>query len=289
MTPIDLAAETPAQPPETALQPDQGGFRLTSPHPGPVAMQVTKRSGDREPVNLDKIVRAVTRCCDGLADVDPMRVALKTIAGLYDGASTRELDELSIRTAASFIAEEPEYSKAAARLLAGYIDKEVQGLGIYSFSQSIRHGFDAGLDYPSDGDPAALAAYESAALHATAAALADPARAFAWADLPEEWLWEADDIEALAAMNAHPEVVLDAVHIAPCLPSGMGLLANLPNGYFSGDWTPFATHAVAERLRRQGYTLRGIGARCLWFARTTTPSPSETDATISDLQHLYGN
>ncbi len=145
MTPIDLAAETPAQPPETALQPDQGGFRLTSPHPGPVAMQVTKRSGDREPVNLDKIVRAVTRCCDGLADVDPMRVALKTIAGLYDGASTRELDELSIRTAASFIAEEPEYSKAAARLLAGYIDKEVQGLGIYSFSQSIRHGFDAGL------------------------------------------------------------------------------------------------------------------------------------------------
>ena len=145
MTPIDLAAETPAQPPETALPPDQGGFRLTSPHPGPVAMQVTKRSGDREPVNLDKIVRAVTRCCDGLADVDPMRVALKTIAGLYDGASTRELDELSIRTAASFIAEEPEYSKAAARLLAGYIDKEVQGLGIYSFSQSIRHGFDAGL------------------------------------------------------------------------------------------------------------------------------------------------
>jgi ribonucleoside-diphosphate reductase alpha chain len=133
------------QTPEAALQPDQGGFRLTSPHPGPVAMQVTKRSGDREPVNLDKIVRAVTRCCDGLADVDPMRVALKTIAGLYDGASTRELDELSIRTAASFIAEEPEYSKTAARLLAGYIDKEVQGLGIYSFSQSIRHGFDAGL------------------------------------------------------------------------------------------------------------------------------------------------
>ncbi|MBX3701344.1 MAG: ribonucleoside-diphosphate reductase subunit alpha [Dokdonella sp.] len=108
-------------------------------------MQVTKRSGAKEPVDLNKIVRAVTRCCDGLADVDPMRVALKTIAGLYDGATTRELDELSIRTAASFIAEEPEYSKAAARLLAGYIDKEVQGLGIYSFSQSIRLGFDAGL------------------------------------------------------------------------------------------------------------------------------------------------
>ena len=123
----------------------QAGFRLTAPHPGPIAMQVTKRSGAKEPVNLDKIVRAVARCCEGLADVDPMRVALKTIAGLYDGATTRELDELSIRTAASFIAEEPEYSRMAARLLAGYIDKEVQGLGVYSFSQSIRLGFDAGL------------------------------------------------------------------------------------------------------------------------------------------------
>ncbi len=145
MTPIDLAAETAAAGAAPAPQSGQDAFRLTSPHPGPVAMQVTKRSGAKEPVDLNKIVRAVTRCCDGLADVDPMRVALKTIAGLYDGATTRELDELSIRTAASFIAEEPEYSKAAARLLAGYIDKEVQGLGIYSFSQSIRLGFDAGL------------------------------------------------------------------------------------------------------------------------------------------------
>jgi len=74
-----------------------------------------------------------------------MRVALKTIAGLYDGATTRELDELSIRTAASFMFEEPGYSKLAGRLLSGFIDKEVQGLGVYSFSQSIRLGFDLGL------------------------------------------------------------------------------------------------------------------------------------------------
>ena len=39
-------------------------------------------------------MRAVTRCCDGLTDVDSMRAALETIAGLYDGATTRELDEL---------------------------------------------------------------------------------------------------------------------------------------------------------------------------------------------------
>src|SRR5687768_5720450 len=125
--------------------PAQNDFRLTPPQAGRTSMAVTKRSGEREPVDVNKIVRAVSRCGEGLHDVDAMRVALKTIAGLYDGATTRELDELSIRTAASLMVEEPEYSRLAARLLAGFIDKEVQGLSVYSFSQSIRLGFDVGL------------------------------------------------------------------------------------------------------------------------------------------------
>lgn len=123
----------------------QASLKLTAPQSARPMMRVTKRNGAREPVDVNKIVRAVTRCCDDLAAVDPIRVALKTIAGLYDGATTRELDELSIRTAASFIAEEPDYSKLGARLLAGFIDKEVQGQGVYSFSQSIRLGHDVGL------------------------------------------------------------------------------------------------------------------------------------------------
>ncbi|HEY4213575.1 MAG TPA: ribonucleoside-diphosphate reductase subunit alpha [Steroidobacteraceae bacterium] len=127
------------------LAPQQPSFRLTAPAAGRTQMRVTKRNGAHEPVDVNKIVRAVARFCDGLTDVDPMRVALKTIAGLYDGATTRELDELSIRTAASFVFEEPEYSRLAARLLAGFIDKEVQGLSVHSFSQSIRLGYDVGL------------------------------------------------------------------------------------------------------------------------------------------------
>jgi ribonucleoside-diphosphate reductase alpha chain len=123
----------------------QSRFQLNPPQSTRPPMRVTKRSGASEPIDVNKIVRAVTRCCDGIADVDPMRVALKTIAGLYDGATTRELDELSIRTASSFMAEEPAYSKLAARLLGAFIDKEVQGLGVYSFSQSMRCGFDVGL------------------------------------------------------------------------------------------------------------------------------------------------
>ena len=136
---------TDAQSRDAAVTRQQASFKLTAPASARTQMCVTKRNGDREAVDVNKIVRAVARCCDGLTSVDPMRVALKTIAGLYDGATTRELDELSIRTAATFMVEEPEHSLLAARLLAGFIDKEVQGLGVHSFSQSIRLGCDVGL------------------------------------------------------------------------------------------------------------------------------------------------
>ena len=124
--------------------PDEPSFLLTAP-PTATTMSVTKRNGSREPVDLNKIVRAVQRSCEGLHAIDPMRVATRTISGLYDGASTRELDELSIRTAALLTAEEPEYSRLAARLLAGCIGKEVTGQEIHAFSQSIQRGFDVGL------------------------------------------------------------------------------------------------------------------------------------------------
>lgn len=109
------------------------------------SMRVTKRSGRTESVDLNKIVRAVSRSAAGLADVDAMRIATKTISGLYDGATTSELDRLSIQTAAAYIVEEPQYAKLAARLLATYIDKEVRGQEIQSFSQSIALGKRVGL------------------------------------------------------------------------------------------------------------------------------------------------
>ena len=108
-------------------------------------MQVRKRNGDTEDVDVNKIVRAVERWADDLEDVDPLRVATKTISGLYDGATTAELDRLSIRTAAEMIGEEPQYSKLAARLLAGYLDKEVRNQGVASFSQAIGLGHAEGL------------------------------------------------------------------------------------------------------------------------------------------------
>lgn len=111
----------------------------------PTTMKVKKRDESLEPVDVNKIVRAVGRCCVGLQDVDAMRVATRTISGLYDGATTKELDRLSIQTAAGLIVEEPEYSRLAARLLSTYVTKEVTNQEIHSFSQSIQAGVQHGL------------------------------------------------------------------------------------------------------------------------------------------------
>lgn len=116
-----------------------------APPPRRARMQVRKRNGDTEPVDVNKIVRAVERWSGDLDDVDPLRVATKTISGLYDGATTAELDRLSIQTAAEMMGEEPQYSRLAARLLAAYVEKEVLGQGIASFSQSIALGHAEGL------------------------------------------------------------------------------------------------------------------------------------------------
>jgi ribonucleoside-diphosphate reductase alpha chain len=116
-----------------------------SERPFPHVMRVKKRDGSLEAVDVTKIVERVMGCCQGLSQVDPLRVATKAISGLYDGASTKELDNLCISTASLLIGEEPEYSKLAGRLLGLYIDEEVRAQKIRSFSDAIQIGYQAQL------------------------------------------------------------------------------------------------------------------------------------------------
>ena len=116
-----------------------------APAPSGSQMMVRKRNGDLEPVDLNKIVRAIHRCAEGLSGVDPMKIATRTISGLCDGATTEELDALSIRTASTLMVEEPNYSRLAGRLLATVIDKEVRNQNIHSFSQSVLVGHELGI------------------------------------------------------------------------------------------------------------------------------------------------
>jgi ribonucleoside-diphosphate reductase alpha chain len=112
---------------------------------GPIVMRVRKRDGNLLPVDVNKIVNVVLACSTGLKEVDPMRVAARVISGLYDGASTKELDQLCIQTAALLISEEPQYSKLASRLLARYIGEEVTNQNIRNFYDSMTVAFQRGL------------------------------------------------------------------------------------------------------------------------------------------------
>ncbi len=123
---------SPAQPPA------DGAFATPT-------MRVRKRNGSLEPVDVNKIVNAVARAAEGLMGVDPLTVSTRTIAALADGATTRQLDELSINTAAGLIVEEPNYSRLAARMLATYIDKEVRNQNLPWFSESVERGHHLGL------------------------------------------------------------------------------------------------------------------------------------------------
>lgn len=112
---------------------------------GPIVMRVRKRDGSLQPVDVNKIVNVALACSTGLKEVDPMRVAAKVISGLYDGASTKELDQLCIQTAALLIGEEPQYSRLSARLLARFILEEVTNQNIRNFHDSITVAHKKGL------------------------------------------------------------------------------------------------------------------------------------------------
>ncbi len=134
---------------QTSLSDITPGFPVRDETP---VMHVKKRNGSLEAVDVNKIVRAVQRCSQGLSYVDAIRIASKTIGGLYDGATTRELDSISIDTAASLIAEEPQYSKLAARLLLATIIKEVANQNLHSFSQSVEYGAQEGIVSPATAE-----------------------------------------------------------------------------------------------------------------------------------------
>ncbi|MGB1947887.1 MAG: ribonucleoside-diphosphate reductase subunit alpha [Poseidonia sp.] len=81
-------------------------------------MQVVNRKGEREDVRFDAILEKLTVLSEGLDEtwINPSHVTKLTIEGLYDGVTTRELDQLAAETAASLASHHPDYSRLAARI-----------------------------------------------------------------------------------------------------------------------------------------------------------------------------
>jgi ribonucleoside-diphosphate reductase alpha chain len=90
-------------------------------------MFVLKRDGKKEPVMFDKITARVRNMCYGLSGhVDPVKVAMRVIEGLYDGVSTSELDNLAAETAATMTVQHPDYAKLAARIAVSNLHKNTK-------------------------------------------------------------------------------------------------------------------------------------------------------------------
>ncbi|MDC6350420.1 ribonucleoside-diphosphate reductase subunit alpha [Zeaxanthinibacter sp. PT1] len=98
-------------------------------------MFVVKRDGRKEPIMFDKITARVRKLCYGLNElVDPVKVAMRVIEGLYDGVTTSELDNLAAEIAATMTTTHPDYAKLAARISVSNLHKNTKK----SFSETMQ-------------------------------------------------------------------------------------------------------------------------------------------------------
>jgi ribonucleoside-diphosphate reductase alpha chain len=90
-------------------------------------MHVIKRNGQKEPVMFDKITARIKKLCYGLNPlVEPPKVAMRVIEGLYDGVTTSELDNLAAEIAATMTVSHPDYAQLAARISVSNLHKNTK-------------------------------------------------------------------------------------------------------------------------------------------------------------------
>ena len=98
-------------------------------------MFVVKRDGHTEPIMFDKITARIRKLNYGLNPlVDPVRVAMRVIEGLYDGVTTSELDNLAAEIAATMTTSHPDYAQLAARISVSNLHKNTKK----SFSSTMK-------------------------------------------------------------------------------------------------------------------------------------------------------
>ncbi|MRN39203.1 ribonucleoside-diphosphate reductase subunit alpha [Neisseria sp. N95_16] len=91
-------------------------------------LQVTKRDGRLEPIDLDKIHRVVTWAAEGLNNVSVSQVELKSHIQFYNGIRTDDIHETIIKAAADLISQDsPDYQYLAARLAIFHLRKIAYG------------------------------------------------------------------------------------------------------------------------------------------------------------------
>jgi len=118
-------------------------------------LTVSKRDGRTVRFDVNEITEAIVNCCGEVkGDIDVDAAVREATANLYDGISTREIDQAVVMALKGRIEGNPAYSTVAARYLFGALYKDVLGLTEldeefedayrYRFAQSVRRGVDAG-------------------------------------------------------------------------------------------------------------------------------------------------
>jgi ribonucleoside-diphosphate reductase alpha chain len=91
-------------------------------------LSVTKRDGEKESLDLDKIHRVITWAAEGLDNVSVSEVEIKSHIQFYDGIKTEDIHETIIKAAADLISEStPDYQYLSARLAVFHLRKKAYG------------------------------------------------------------------------------------------------------------------------------------------------------------------
>ena len=99
-----------------------------------MTIQVKKRSGNREPLNIDKWQAQITKVCSGIADVSQSMIEIKSQPHFYDGITTKEIDEITLRAIVDLIDVESNpdvghvnYQYVAGKQRLSMLRKDVYG------------------------------------------------------------------------------------------------------------------------------------------------------------------
>lgn len=91
-------------------------------------INVIKRNGEKEPLNLEKLHKVLENACEGLTDVSVSEIELASKIQMFDKIKTSQIQETMIKAAAELINEEyTDYQYVAGRLINYHLRKDVYG------------------------------------------------------------------------------------------------------------------------------------------------------------------
>ena len=91
-------------------------------------IKVQKRDGKLEILDINKIHFVVEEACEGLTGVSSSQIEMNANIQFYDGMTTKDIQNVLVRSANDLISlEAPNYQYAAARLLSYDVRKEAHG------------------------------------------------------------------------------------------------------------------------------------------------------------------